>query len=198
MATLSQEQMEKYGISASDATSANHDKGIVKVGDTFYEIDGFERQQKKGTDTDQGAVFSSSLEKDSGGKYKNFNTATDVEDALSLVAGVQTVTEGPKPDEGPLRYSPQLQAAMDRVSQWEDQRWSGQMSQEIYGGGDDPIRFDERPLGERGQDGPRNMTEGRFDDGSRQQKEAAQALSKDYIESIKRDISGTLSEDISV
>ena len=73
----------KYGLSVTDATESDHDKGIVKgLNGEFYQIDNFERQQRDGIDTDQGDVFSSSLEKDAGVDYTNFNTATDVENAI--------------------------------------------------------------------------------------------------------------------
>ena len=73
----------KYGLSATDATESDHDKGIIKgLNGEFYQIDNFERQQKDDIDTDQGDVFSSSLEKDAGVDYTNFNTATDVENAI--------------------------------------------------------------------------------------------------------------------
>ena len=73
----------KYGLTPTDATASDHEKGIVKgLNGQYYQIDNFERQQKDGIDTDQGDVFSSSLEKDAGVDYTNFNTATDVENAI--------------------------------------------------------------------------------------------------------------------
>ena len=73
----------KYGLTVINATESDHDKGIIKgLNGQFYKIDNFERQQKDDIDTDQGDVFSSSLEKDAGVDYTNFNTATDVENAI--------------------------------------------------------------------------------------------------------------------
>ena len=43
----------------------------------------FKREQKEDIDTDQGDVFKSSLYEDSGADFSNFNTATDVENALA-------------------------------------------------------------------------------------------------------------------
>ena len=77
---------EKYGLTATDASSADHDKGIVRGPDgSFYKIDGFKRNQKEGLDKDAGGVFKSSLEADgraAGFDPTTFNTATDVENAL--------------------------------------------------------------------------------------------------------------------
>ena len=56
---------EKYGLTATDASSADHDKGIVQAPDgSFYQIDGFKRNQKEGLDNDGGKAFSGSLESD--------------------------------------------------------------------------------------------------------------------------------------
>ena len=182
---LTQEQMEKYGLSLSDATSSDHDKGIVGYGGSYYEINDFERQQNEGKDTDQGATFDSDLYKDAqanGFSVKNFNTATDIEGALEALDGVEEDTGTPAP-EGPVEYSDEVQSAMDRVSQWENDRWNGTTSQAIYGQ-DSAYRFDERPLFGRQ---PKNITEGRYDDGNRQQEQAAQAFTKEFIDSTTRD-----------
>ena len=137
---LTAEQLEKYGLSISDATSANHDKGIVSVGDKFYSIDDFERQQNEGLDTDQGGAFDSSLYKDAqakGFKVKNFNTATDVEGALQALGGVK---EEPKPEEpdGPIVQSPRLAHSRAIVAQANDDLISGQAAEDLYGVNDDP------------------------------------------------------------
>ena len=81
----------KYGLTATDASKANHDKGIVQAPDgSFYQIDGFKRQKNDGLDTDKGTAFSSSLEADAakhGYSASSFNTATDVENALKYLKG---------------------------------------------------------------------------------------------------------------
>ena len=190
---LTQEQMEKYGLSLSDAKSSDHDKGIVAYGDNFYEINDFERQQNEGKDTDQGATFDSDLYKDAqanGFSVKNFNTATDIEGALEALDGVEEETTAPAP-EGPIEYSDELQSAMDRVNQWEKNRWEGTFSQAIYGNGEDQYRFDERPIFNRQ---PRNITEGRYDDGNRQQEQATQAFTQEFIDETRRDPDDLLRE----
>ena len=48
----------QYGLTAVDASAADHDKGIVAAPDgSFYKIDGFKRDQKEGLDEDAGAAF---------------------------------------------------------------------------------------------------------------------------------------------
>ena len=129
---LTAAQMEKYGLSKSDATASDHDKGIVAYKDNFYSIDGFERQQKEGVDTDQGDVFSSSLEKDSGRDFTNFNTATDVEGALEALDGVKD-----NDDDGPVgdqrtTLTPKLAHARARLAQRQEDRISGQIARDLY------------------------------------------------------------------
>ena len=139
--SLTAAQLEKYGLTKSDATSANHDKGIVNVGDSYYSINDFERQQNEGKDTDQGASFDSSLysdAQDKGFKVKNFNTATDVEGALQALGGAKEEETAPIADPGPVVHSPKLAHARARVAQMEEDRVSGQIGRDLYGGGEDP------------------------------------------------------------
>ena len=133
---LTAEQLKKYGLSTSDATKSDHDKGIVQgPSGNFYSIDGFERQQKKGLDTDQGAVFSSSLEKDSGEKFSNFNTATDVEGALLALSGAkkEEPTPEPEPENEIVTYSPKLAHSRARLAQYEEDLNSGQYVKDLFG-----------------------------------------------------------------
>ena len=125
----------QYGLTATDAKSADHDKGIVKAPDgSFYQIDGFKREQNDDLDTDQGKVFSSALEADA--KSANdaydpstFNTATDVENALrQLDGGGETEAT---PDKN-IELSPRLATARARAAQFEEDRVSGQMSKDLY------------------------------------------------------------------
>ena len=125
----------QYGLTATDASKADHDKGIVKAPDgSFYQIDGFKREQNDDLDTDQGKVFSSSLEADA--KSANdaydpstFNTATDVENALrQLDSGGETEAT---PDKN-IELSPRLATARARAAQFEEDRVSGQMSKDLY------------------------------------------------------------------
>ena len=126
----------QYGLTATDAKSADHDKGIVKAPDgSFYQIDGFKREQNDDLDTDKGKVFSSALESDA--KAANdaydpstFNTATDVENALRQLDGGGGETEA-APDKN-IELSPRLATARARAAQFEEDRVSGQMSKDLY------------------------------------------------------------------
>ena len=142
----------KYGLTATDATSSDYDKGIVKGPDgNYYQIDGFKRNQEEGVDTDAGKVFSSSLEKDSGKSFTNFNTAKDVESALRGLDG-ETTTESK-----PTEYSPRLATARARALQYEEDRVSGQAAQDLYNSKENPASgFLDRyklKLGERLENG---------------------------------------------
>ena len=138
---LTAAQLEKYGLSVSDATSANHDKGIVNVGDKFYSINDFERQQNDKLDTDQGASFDSSLYSDAkakGFKVKNFNTATDVEGALQALGAPKEETPDDPDDNLPVVQSPRLAHARAIVAQYDEDLLSGQRARDLYGQNDDP------------------------------------------------------------
>ena len=125
---------EKYGLTATDASSADHDKGIVRGPDgSFYKIDGFKRNQKEGLDKDAGGVFKSSLEADgraAGFDPTTFNTATDVENALEAIGG-----GGDKKADEPMKdveLSPRLATARARAAQYEEDRVSGQAAKDLY------------------------------------------------------------------
>ena len=136
---LTAEQLKKYGLSVSDATKSDHDAGIVQgPSGNFYSIDGFERQQREGIDTDQGAVFSSSLEKDSGVDYTNFNTATDVEGALMELGKGSTAPPPTTTEPEQITYSPRLAHARARNAQYEEDRVSGQLYRDLYDTSNDP------------------------------------------------------------
>ena len=125
----------KYGLTATDASKADHDKGIVKAPDgSFYQIDGFKREQNDDLDTDQGKVFSSALQSDA--KSANdaydpstFNTATDVENALRQLDGGGEAEATPDKN---IELSPRLATARARAAQFEEDRVSGQMSKDLY------------------------------------------------------------------
>ena len=134
---LTAEQLKKYGLKASDASGSDHEKGIVSVGGTTYQIQGFKREQSEGIDTDQGKVFGSSLEKDSGKDFTNFNTATDVEQALEELTGTGGDDGGPTEA---IVHSKPIQTAKERVKNWEEAVESGKQSEEIFGKSeDDPV-----------------------------------------------------------
>lgn len=124
----------KYGLSSIEASSADHDKGIIKGPDgSYYKIDGFSREKNDGLDTDKGAVFKSSLEADgraAGFDPTTFNTATDVENALAAI-GAPTPEKGPAAT-GPVAVSPELAEAKARVQQWDEDIYSGKHTAKLY------------------------------------------------------------------
>ena len=115
---------EKYGLTATNASSANHDKGIVKAPDgKFYQIDGLKHGQEDKLDKDAGSVFSSSLEADARAASSTydpttFNTAGDVENAL------RNLGEAPKTESKvePKKYVPseKIKQAVERVEKFEE------------------------------------------------------------------------------
>ena len=142
----------KYGLTAVDATSSDYDKGIVKGPDgNYYQIDGYKSQgeDEGGIDKNAGKVFSSSLEKDSGKSFTNFNTAKDVESALR---GLSSETS-----DKPVEYSPRLATARARAAQYEEDRVSGQQAADLWNSAENPASgFLERyklKLGERLENG---------------------------------------------
>ena len=113
----------KYGLSKTSASAADHDKGIIAAPDgSFYQIDGFSREQNDDLDTDKGESFSSSLQADAkaatNGDYDptTFNTATDVENALRRLGGGEA-----KEEAAPEKYVPseRITTAKERVEKWE-------------------------------------------------------------------------------
>ena len=128
---LTKEQLKKYSLSESNAKSADHDKGIVEVQGQYYSIDGFERQQRDDIDTDQGAVFSSSLEKDSNKDFTNFNTATDVEGALNSLFDDEEEPETPV-EQATVVLSDRLQGARTRLAQREEDLRDGTVISNLY------------------------------------------------------------------
>ena len=127
----------QYGLTATDAKSADHDKGIVKAPDgSFYQIDGFKREQNDDLDTDQGKVFSSALESDAkaaSASYapSTFNTATDVEIALRNL-GAEEEEKNYGGDQDNIELSPRLATARARAAQYEEDRVSGQAAKDLY------------------------------------------------------------------
>ena len=168
----------KYGLTATDASSADHDKGIVKAPDgNFYQIDGFKRDQKEGLDEDAGAAFKSSLQADakaanSAYDPSTFNTATDVENALRQLGTTEKESTEPLKE---VELSPRLATARARVAQYEEDRVSGQAAKDLYDSGNNPAEgFLERykmRLGERLENG--NYREGNSDQSTNPSKVAS-------------------------
>ena len=166
---LTKEQIEQYGLSQVDGGSI--DDGVIESGGNYYQLNNFERQQNDKLDSDQGDVFGSSLEKDSGVDYSNFNTINDVQGAVRAMEGI--ASEDPKP----VEYSPELQAAHSRVNEYVERSHSGEMSNDIFGAGyNQPI------------------TRGGYDDAGKQQKQAAQVFADDFVDKVKRDITTEVDE----
>ena len=170
---LTADQLKKYGLTSVDGGSEAD--GVISDGKgNYYKINNFERQQGEGLDTDQGDVFSSSLQKDSGLNVTSFNTINDVQNAVKALSGTKTKTDAP------IEHSPQIQEAKERVQTFEREAWDGTQSEDIFGGGN------------------RSLYEGYSDDGGKQQKEAAKSLAQTLAETKKRDIMSQLSNKISV
>ena len=112
--SLSQEQLSKYGLSIVDGGSEA--EGVFNSNGTYYKINDFQRGKSEGLDQDKGAVFNSSLYEDSGADFSNFNTATDVENALKLLDAPEETSNTPA---GPVELSPRLAHARARVSQYQ-------------------------------------------------------------------------------
>ena len=166
---LTQEQIDKYGLSQVDSGSI--DDGVIESGGNYYKLNNFERQQNDKLDSDQGDVFGSSLEADSGVDYSNFNTINDVQGAVRAMEGQSN--DEPKP----VEYSPELQAAHSRVNEWVERNHSGELSNDIFGAGYS------KPI-----------TRGGYDDANKQQKQAAQVFAEGFVDKVKRDITTEVNE----
>ena len=125
--SLSQADLKKYGLTSVDGGSI--DDGVIQSGSNFYKVDNFERQQKDGLDTDQGDVFKSSLEADSGVDFTNFNTINDVQGAIQALEG--NATDDSKAEQ-PVVQSPRLAHARARIAQHEKDVASGQYARDLY------------------------------------------------------------------
>jgi len=166
---LTQEQIDKYGLSQVDGGSI--DDGVIESGGNYYQLNNFERQQNDKLDTDQGDVFGSSLESDSGVNYSNFNTINDVQGAVRAMEGIAN------DDAKPVEYSPELQSAHSRVNDWVERNHSGEMSSDIFDAGyKEPI------------------SRGGYDNANKQQADAAQAFANGYMEKVKREITTDVDE----
>ena len=124
----------KYGLTATNASGANLDKGIVEGPDgKFYQIDGFKHGQEDGLDKDQATkAFDGALEaagREGGFDPSNFNTAGDVQNALQALKAPEEEKEVPLKD---VELSERLATARARASQYEEDRVSGQAAKDLY------------------------------------------------------------------
>ena len=124
----------KYNLTPVNASSSNHDKGIVEGADgKFYQMEGFKHGQKDGLDKDKSSTFKTSIKADgaaAGFTPSNFNTAGDVENALRHI-GIEDEVEDFAP-EGPVEMSPELAHAKARVQQHEEDILSGKYTSDLY------------------------------------------------------------------
>ena len=132
---FTEEQLKDYGLIPTDS-KADPDKGLVSDAQgNVYQIKGYDRQQNEGLDTDQGAVFGSSLEADARAASKNydptnFNTSSDVQNAL------QVVSRGFAPyanDDDDYEPSDEIADAVENIDQYENDILSGATSERIFG-----------------------------------------------------------------
>ena len=149
----------KYNLTEVQASSSDHDKGIVQAPDgKFYQMEGFKHGQKDGLDKDKSGTFGTSIKADAaaaGFTPSNFNTAGDVENALRHIgAPEKEAKEEPLKD---IELSPRLATARARAAQYEEDRVSGQAAKDLYNPGENPAQgFLERykiRLGERLENG---------------------------------------------
>lgn len=174
----------KYGLTQTNASESNLDKGIVKGPDgKFYSIDGFKHGQKDGLDKDKGKTFGTSLEADgraAGFDPSTFNTAGDVQNALNAIGAPKAPEEAPYM--GPKELSPELAHAQARVQQHEEDIVSGKYTADLYDQNYRPDgaqsflnRYKEK-LGERLDNG--NYVEKDYQQDTSAQKEATTNSSK--------------------
>lgn len=172
---LTKEQLNKYGLTSVDSGSI--DDGVIKSGSNYYKLNNFERQQNEKLDTDQGDVFSSSLEADSGADFTNFNTINDVQGAVQKMEGNAPAKKKE------IKYSPELQAAHDRVNQYDQNNWDGTYSENIFGAS---------------KENGSTVATGGVDDANAQQQKAAQLFADGYKDQVKRDIKSQLDKGIEI
>ena len=125
---LTPEQISKYALKRVEGGS--EEDGVVNVGGDYFQVQGFERQQQEGLDTDKGKTFGTSLQADAGelGKeYSSFNTINDIQGALNAVSGQSKAAE-------PTQLSQPAATALAGTKTYEDFRRSGLETDLIFGG----------------------------------------------------------------
>lgn len=132
---FSEEQLKDYGLIPTDS-KADPEKGLVKDAQgNVYQIKGYDRQQNEGLDTDQGAVFGSSLESDARAASDdydptNFNTSSDVQNALLVISrGFAPYRD----DDSDYEPSEEIASATENIDQYENDILSGATSERIFG-----------------------------------------------------------------
>ena len=133
---LTADQISKYALKRVEGGSL--DDGVVTVGDQSYQVQGFERQQKKGIDTDQGETFGTSLEadaKEAGKSFSNFNTINDIQGALNVIADQKK--EEPKNLDQDVQYSPELASAKAYTDAYQDFSEQGKLTLLKFGSEDE-------------------------------------------------------------
>ena len=137
------EQLADWGITPTDRDKADGENGFIKVGDTVYSIDDYERQQRAGLDTDQGRVFSSDLydvAAAQGFQVSDFNTYSDVEGALNYLYDLDELIDidEEEEEEEEEEYTPsaELTTANDIISDREKSILDGSYSRAVFGQND--------------------------------------------------------------
>ena len=146
----------KYGLTPTNASASNLDKGIVEGGDgRFYQIDGFKHGQEDGLDKDKATkAFNGELEaagRAAGFDPSNFNTAGDVQNAIQAL-GTPKRPEIKKDEPDEMEMSPEYAEAKARITQYQEDVASGRTAEELYGNAPDSTSFLDRyrlKLGER-------------------------------------------------
>lgn len=139
---------DKYGLeylpNRTAEKGSNHDKGIVTDGKgNYYKISDFAREQKDGLDTDQGisglegTLYRDARNADSDYSVTNWNTAGDVEGALSVIAGtfdeLDDLGAEQVDEEVPYEPSEELAQANALVGNWEQSILDGSFSEAVFG-----------------------------------------------------------------
>ena len=135
------EQLADWGITPTDRKKEKGEKGFIKVGDTIYSIDNYERQQRPGLDTDQGDVFSSDLydvAAAQGFEVSDFNTYNDVSGALNYLYDLDQIVaidEEEEEEEEEKEYIPsaELTRANQIISDREKSILDGSYSKAVFG-----------------------------------------------------------------
>ena len=127
---LTADQISKYALERVKG-GGSLDDGIVTVGGESYQIQDYDRQQKKGLDTDQGKTFDTSLYDDAkkaGFSVSNFNTSSDVQGALEAIAAQNKEEEEPLDLDQDVQYSPELASAKAYIDAYQDFSEQGKLT----------------------------------------------------------------------
>ena len=127
---------EDYGLTKV-SEGGSTDDGIIDDGQgNYYRIEGFERQQKDGEDTDKlgkSAELNELARKHTDFDVSTFNTVNDVQGALRHLAEFSEKPEDTAPEPTTYQPSEEVAHADAYVSTWDDHVMSGGLTQAIHG-----------------------------------------------------------------